>query len=126
VPTTGAQAPGGGGTGGTADLTREANIYRVLGYVSGIGSEWMQNYTPPNPVALQRRIMAIAGNISDVSAGINTFDFEKIREYLSSSNPQVNDVYQGLDVNLDTKVDVRDLQIVNTNANAAKQAVLKK
>ncbi len=125
VPQTGANPPGGGPAGGTVDFTREANVIRQGAYVSGIGSEWVIPYAPNTPVA-QRRVAAIAGNISDRTSSINSFDLEKIIQYLNQSgNPRQN-IYRDLDLNLDTKIDNLDRIIVDNNARLQKHAILNK
>jgi hypothetical protein len=121
----GANPPGGGLAGGTADLTRENNVMRQGAYVSGIGSEWVIQYVPATPIN-NRRVAAIAGNIADVSKNINSFDLVKIVQYLNQAGTPRTDIYQELDVNLDTQINTTDLNIVDQNADQLKHNILNK
>lgn len=126
VPTTGATAPGLTPAAGGANLRILSNVARQAVYTSGIGSETVINYTPATPIT-QQRVAAIAGKVTQttpVTTSINAFDLQKIVNYLGQTGTARTDVYQGLDVNLDTRVDQADLNIIRNNAALLKHSII--
>lgn len=123
IPATGANAPGGTLTTGTADLTREANVARAGLYVSGVGSEYLVpgggGATPQT-----RRVVAIPGKVSQVQNWtINNLDLAKIRQ--AAATPQT-EVYDENDVNLDRSVNAADVAIVDNNVRLFKHNIFRK